>query len=242
LRVTMACGSGYGGPDSIRRRTSASPALPGLMVHQLSTHQVAPAAAHAAGSGGSSRTNSPVLRRGRQKCRPADVWLVGGLPWGGAQPLSRPCRRTARSLPAGRTVRRRRARPRAPRWTAGESRQAARGSGRCPSKCRTPPGIPRGSRRPRDRLQRRTEVREGKPGPAPRWQHPGRAAGSRQRTRQRRIPRRLRQAQPPSGRTAVPQRPGGSAGRRSSRQPLLREASPFPQSQGRGRQPSAEAR
>lgn len=50
-----------GGPASIRRRTSASPAGPRSMLHQLSTHQVAPAAAQDAGSGGSSWTNSPVL-------------------------------------------------------------------------------------------------------------------------------------------------------------------------------------
>ena len=50
-----------GGPASIRRRTSASPSGPRSMLHQLSTHQVAPAAAQDAGSGGSSWTNSPVL-------------------------------------------------------------------------------------------------------------------------------------------------------------------------------------
>jgi len=51
---------GRGGPASTRRRTSASPASPRSMVHQLSIHQVAPAASQEAGSGGWRCTNSPV--------------------------------------------------------------------------------------------------------------------------------------------------------------------------------------
>jgi hypothetical protein len=52
---------GYrGGPASTRRRTSASPASPRSTLHQLSIHQVAPAASQEAGSAGSRCTNSPV--------------------------------------------------------------------------------------------------------------------------------------------------------------------------------------
>ena len=50
-----------GGPAATRRRSSALPAASGDRLHQLSTHQVAPASAHAVGSAGSSVTNSPVL-------------------------------------------------------------------------------------------------------------------------------------------------------------------------------------
>jgi hypothetical protein len=52
---------GYrGGPASTRRRTSANPASPRSTLHQLSIHQVAPAASQEAASGGSRFTNSPL--------------------------------------------------------------------------------------------------------------------------------------------------------------------------------------
>jgi hypothetical protein len=49
-----------GGPASMRRRTSASPASPRSTLHQLSIHQVAPAASQEAGSAGSRCMNSPL--------------------------------------------------------------------------------------------------------------------------------------------------------------------------------------